>query len=150
MQDAVNAGVNQSLSKHVIFGTCQAAWNVFFLHGDARGYICNRRCWYKLCLLEVIICNNSSDHLAPQAHGCPLVSLVAQMVKNLCIIQETWGLIPGLGRFPGERNGYPLYYSCLENSIESQWAGHDWATNTFTFFPFATSTQTLSDMAESQ
>ena len=25
------------------------------------------------------------------------------------------GLIPGLGRSPGERNGYPLQYSCLED-----------------------------------
>ena len=25
------------------------------------------------------------------------------------------GLIPGLGRSPGEGNGYPLQYSCLEN-----------------------------------
>ena len=25
------------------------------------------------------------------------------------------GLIPGSGRFPGEGNGYPLQYSCLEN-----------------------------------
>ena len=28
------------------------------------------------------------------------------------------GLIPGLGRSPGEENGYPLQYSCLENSVE--------------------------------
>ena len=27
------------------------------------------------------------------------------------------GLTPGLGRSPGERNGYPLQYSCLENSL---------------------------------
>ena len=26
--------------------------------------------------------------------------------------------IPGLGRFPGEGNGYPLQYSCLENSMD--------------------------------
>ena len=26
------------------------------------------------------------------------------------------GSIPGLGRFPGEGNGNPLQYSCLENS----------------------------------
>ena len=26
------------------------------------------------------------------------------------------GLIPGLGRFPGEGKSYPLQYSCLENS----------------------------------
>ena len=29
------------------------------------------------------------------------------------------GLIPGLGRSPGEGNGYPLQYSRLENSMDS-------------------------------
>ena len=34
------------------------------------------------------------------------------------------GLIPGLGRFPGEGNGNPLQYSCLENSIDrGAWRG---------------------------
>ena len=28
------------------------------------------------------------------------------------------GLITGLGRSPGEGNGYPLQYSCLENSMD--------------------------------
>ena len=28
------------------------------------------------------------------------------------------GLIPGLGRSPGEGNGDPLQYSCLENSMD--------------------------------
>jgi len=28
------------------------------------------------------------------------------------------GLIPGLGRFPGKGNGYPLQYSGLENSMD--------------------------------
>ena len=28
------------------------------------------------------------------------------------------GLIPGLGRYPGEGIGYPLQYSDLENSID--------------------------------
>ena len=28
------------------------------------------------------------------------------------------GSIPGLGRFPGEGNGYPVQYSCLENPLE--------------------------------
>ena len=27
-------------------------------------------------------------------------------------------LIPGLGRFPEEGKGYPLQYSCLENSMD--------------------------------
>ena len=35
------------------------------------------------------------------------------------------GSIPGSGRFPGEGNGYPLQYSCLENSMDR---GAWWAT----------------------
>ena len=29
------------------------------------------------------------------------------------------GSIPGLGRSPGEENGNPLQYSCLENPMDS-------------------------------
>ena len=29
------------------------------------------------------------------------------------------GLTPGWGRSPGEGKGYPLQYSCLENSMDS-------------------------------
>ena len=45
------------------------------------------------------------------------------------------GLVPGLGRYPGEGNSYPLKYSGLENSMDrrrshtgswgSQRVGHD-------------------------
>ena len=35
------------------------------------------------------------------------------------------GLIPGLGRSPGEGKGYPLQYSDLENSTDSPWSGKD-------------------------
>ena len=48
------------------------------------------------------------------------------------------GSIPGLGRFPGEGNGNPLQYSCLENPMGRRaWqvavhgvarVGHDLAT----------------------
>ena len=38
------------------------------------------------------------------------------MVKNPPAIQEAPGSVPGLGRSPGEGNGNPLQYSCLENS----------------------------------
>ena len=44
------------------------------------------------------------------------------MIKNLPAIQETCvGKIPspGLGRSPGKRNGNPLQYSCLENSMDT-------------------------------
>ena len=30
------------------------------------------------------------------------------------------GLFPGLGGSPGEGNGYPLQYSCLENSMDRE------------------------------
>ena len=44
---------------------------------------------------------------------------MAQMVKNLPRMQETQvRSIPGSGRSPREGNGYPLWYSCLENSID--------------------------------
>ena len=37
-------------------------------------------------------------------------------------MQKTWdkGSIPGLRRSPGEGNGNPLQYSCLENSIDRE------------------------------
>ena len=35
------------------------------------------------------------------------------------------GLIPGLGRYPGEGNSNPLQYSCLENPMDG---GAWWAT----------------------
>ena len=34
------------------------------------------------------------------------------------------GLIPELGKFPGEGNGNPLKYSCLENSIDRGAGGY--------------------------
>ena len=46
-------------------------------------------------------------------------SLVAQMVKNLPAVQETWVIInSGLGQHPGEGNGNPLQYSFLDNAMD--------------------------------
>ena len=54
---------------------------------------------------------------------------VAQMIKNLPAVWETWvgdlGSIPVLGRSSGEGNSYPLQYTCLENSMDK---GTWWAT----------------------
>ena len=44
-------------------------------------------------------------------------TLVAQLIKNLPAMQET-PVQFGLGRFPGEGNGYLLQYSGLENSTD--------------------------------
>ena len=41
-----------------------------------------------------------------------------QLVKNLPVMQETQVGTPGLGRSPGEGNGNPLQYSCLENPMD--------------------------------
>ena len=46
--------------------------------------------------------------------------LVAQMVENLPPNTGDTGLIPGLGRSPGEGNGNPLQYSCLENFMDRE------------------------------
>ena len=46
-------------------------------------------------------------------------------VKNPPAMQEMQVQIPGLGRSSGEVNGYPLQYSCLENSMDR---GAWWAT----------------------
>ena len=71
--------------------------------------------------------------------GYPLqysgASLVAQTVKNLPVMQETWVKSLGWEDTPGGGQGHPLQYSCLENphgqrnlSGCSPWAcrvGHD-------------------------
>ena len=36
----------------------------------------------------------------------------------ICLQCRQFGSIPGLGRFPGEGNGNPLQYSCLENPMD--------------------------------
>ena len=74
-----------------------------------------------------------------QAGSLPL----AQTVKNACNAGDP-GSIPEWGRSLGEGSGYPLQYSCLENSMDrgawglqpmgSQTIPQDRATNTFTFF----------------
>jgi len=46
------------------------------------------------------------------------------MVKNLIVNTEDVGLIPGLGRSPGEGNGNPFQYSCLRNPMgRGAWQG---------------------------
>ena len=51
-------------------------------------------------------------------------SLVAQMVKNLPAMQEIRVWFPGLGRSPGEWNGYPLQDFCLEISTNCRTTVH--------------------------
>ena len=67
-----------------------------------------------------------------------MASLVAQMVQNLPVTQETLGSLPGSpasGRFPSpeEETDNPLQYSCLENFMDRgswrvivHWATKSW------------------------
>ena len=50
---------------------------------------------------------------------------MAQTVKHHARHAGDPGSIPGWGRSPGEGNGNPLQYSCLENSMDG---GAWWAT----------------------
>ena len=59
--------------------------------------------------------SNFCDYLKPY--------LVVLLVKNLpakAADARDMGLIPGLGKSPGEGNSNPLQYSCLENSMDKK------------------------------
>ena len=66
-------------------------------------------------------------------------------VKESASTAQDPGLIPGSGRSPGEGNGHPLQYSCLENPRDrGAWqatvhgvarARHDLVTKTTTTTP---------------
>ena len=70
-------------------------------------------------------------------------SQASQTVKCLPVMRETWVSIPGSGRSPGEGNGNPLQYSCLENSMD----GGAWLT---TIHGVAKSRTQLSNFTGSQ
>ena len=64
-----------------------------------------------------------SGELAKKKARLLIVKSMSQLVKNLSTMRETIcntgdaGSIPGLGRSPGEGNGTPPEYSCLENPM---------------------------------
>ena len=81
--------------------------------------------WW-ICLLKISVSNGS---------GFPGGSVVKNLPANAGDSRAT-GSIPESGRSPGEGNGHPLQYSCLENSMDKEawWATvhgvtvrHNWA-----------------------
>ena len=64
---------------------------------------------------------SEGDSILTQALGFPAGSEVKASPRNAGDL----GSIPGSGRSPGERNGNPLQYSCLENPMDG---GAWWAT----------------------
>ena len=74
-----------------------------------------------------------TSHQLPMKNGAALVSISCQVpnvlgflgASQLSIVVKNppgnagdVGLIPGSGRAPGEGNGNPLQYSCLENRMD--------------------------------
>ena len=57
--------------------------------------------------------------------SCMLISVVGfpggSGDKESACSAEDLGLIPGSGRSAGEGHGNPLWYSCLENSMDRVW-----------------------------
>ena len=65
--------------------------------------------------------------------GFPGDSVVKNLPDNAGDARDS-GLIPGLGRSPGEGNGSPLRYCCLENPMdrEAWWAAVFGVTKSWT------------------
>ena len=59
----------------------------------------------------------ASPAVGPCATGCLGFSGGSDSKASACSVGDL-GSIPGLGRSPGEGNGNPLQYSCLENSMD--------------------------------
>ena len=71
-----------------------------------------RRCWLNCWVRKI---RWRRDRLpTPVFLGFPCGSAGRESAHNAGDL----GLIPGLGRFPGEGKGYPLQYSGLENSMD--------------------------------
>jgi len=66
-----------------------------------------------------------ADSLLSEPPGEPRETIYKQQVKNLPANVGNQVSIPESGRSPGEGNGNPLQYSCLENSMDR---GTGWAT----------------------
>ena len=71
----------------------------------------------QICPNQKVSCWRDSDENFSHLH-LPRASLVAQMIKESAYNAGDLGSIPGLGRSPGERNGYLLQYSCLGNLMD--------------------------------
>ena len=62
-------------------------------------------------------------YISPPFNLCPVPGIVLGFPggsggkESTCNAGDP-GSIPRLGRSPGERNGYPIQYSCLENSMD--------------------------------
>ena len=71
--------------------------------------------WQHVCVSGFLLRQQS---LMYNSKGSFRASLMAPGVKASARNAGDSGSIPGSGRSPGEGNGNPLQYSCLENPME--------------------------------
>ena len=104
---------------------------------------CSREKHKKICK----VCYAFIKVLISREQGNPIISIHAQFrslfvrgfpggslgKESACNLGDL-GLIPGLRRSHGEGNGYPLQYSCLQNSMDrgAWWATAHRATKSWT------------------
>ena len=70
--------------------------------------------WPRICICKIeILMSSWGLSIASEQRA----SLVVQMVKNLPAMQKTWVWLLGQ-ESPGEGQGNPLQYSCLENPMD--------------------------------
>ena len=79
------------------------------------GYRSHRQSLYRINKSTVL---GGLSYSGSSSHSGALASLVAQTVKAPVCNEGDPGSIPGSGRSPGQGNGNPLQYSCLENSMD--------------------------------
>ena len=111
-------GTLKSLLQHHNSKASILQCSAFFMVQLSHPYIANSlaRYWYLACLWEF-----SEAYLCHQnIQGFPGGSDSKESAWNMGDL----GFIPGSGRSPEEENGYPLQYSCLENSMDRRawWA----------------------------
>ena len=131
-----------SKAKHLVVGGVNlwilfiyATYLVFMKHQFCTRYVPIIDCpdsWPRFSSWVWKICWRRDRLPTPVFSGFPCGSAGKEAACNAGDL----GLIPGLGRSPGEGDGHPLQHSGLENSVD--WMGwrrvrHDWVTFTFTF-----------------
>ena len=115
----------KSLSLIWLFVT---GWTIYSPPGSSIYWISRREHWMGLPF------SSPGDLLNPEIElkspslqtGSLSASLVAQGKESACNVGHL-GSISGLGKSPGEGNGYPLQYSGLE-SMGFQRVRHNWMT----------------------
>ena len=115
-----------------LYGLCKhdrIKVNVFLLHTNrlsvfSARYMCLKEHTFKTQFaLKKKVCGRSCPHphltyIPETYHSASLASLVVQTVKQLPAMWETWVRSGGWEDLPGQGNGNPLQFSCLENSMD--------------------------------